>query len=142
MQVVAAIAAHSYRGQRGRPLNSAVSQHMGVALFWTVTAALAVGAIVGGLELSRSDAFVEWDLGVFLIPPAIWFVLILSGVRPKSLSNHVLEPIALALVILVAFIVRAFGFSNHSHKARAMGAAGVGVCASVMLYALVPLLAE
>jgi len=110
-------------------------------VFWTVVAVLVVGAIVAALRLSRSDGFVPWDIAIFVFPPMIWFVLAMTGVRPKSLSNLV-EPIVLALVILAAFVGRAFGFRAYPHNARAMGAAGVCVLAAVMLYAFVPTLEE
>jgi len=114
---------------------------MSVALFWTVVAVLVVGAIVSALRLSRLDGFVPWDIAIFIFPLMTWLVLAMTGVRPKSLSN-LMEPIVLALVILAAFVVRAFGFGRYSHQVRAMGTAGACVLVAVMLYAFVPLLEE
>ena len=76
---------------------------------------------------------------VFVVPPGIWFFLVLSGSLSKSLANLV-EPLVLGLIVSVLYLYRTiFGYMVKPPGKLVLTIACV---LAVVLYISVPVLPE
>ena len=109
--------------------------------FWTAVAILTVAVLVAISRLVRSRSFVLSDAFTLLLPLPIWIALSITQLRPKSLSN-LAEPILLLPIVLIVFLVRTYALQTRSNQARSLIALTLSIGASVMIYALTPMLEE
>ena len=106
-------------------------------LFWT---ALGLSIAVGGgalVALGRSGRMLPWDFGLVVVPGIVWFVFLVTGPLPKTLSNFAVEFIALIPVTAVLL-----GLRWKAPNKMAPAIFGCGIVAALLLYALVPALPE
>jgi hypothetical protein len=72
-------------------------------IFW---AALAVGAAIPCLILRRQLNFGKGDVGLAVLPLAVWIVLFARDDMGKTMSNAYGEPLLLGIVVAAIFSVR------------------------------------
>jgi hypothetical protein len=106
-----------------------------------VAMAAVVPLIVALIFLVRARAWTLWDTLSLIVPVALWFLLIGTGLRSKSLSN-LAELFLLFLIVGVCLLVRAVAFRSQSNVRRSQFALTIALIASVTIYASVPLLQE
>jgi len=91
--------------------------------------------------LSEKHAVTLWDVLLLFAPPALWFLLMVSGLRPVSLSILLVEPFVLVPILATCFVTRVFAFPATSHTKRSTVALVIGLLATTIFYAFVPPLA-
>jgi ABC-type polysaccharide/polyol phosphate export permease len=112
-----------------------------VVVYLAVVATLFVGVVFVAWKLVEAGNLGMWDVALFMLPLVLSVTLLQSGIRPKSLAN-LFEPFVVVLIVLVAFLVRAFGFSKYRHEVRAIWATVLCTGAAIGIYVLIPGLSE
>ena len=127
--------------QSGAPHSTLDSPHMIVVSIWLAIGASLLVAIVSFIYLVRHRSVTLPDVALFIAPFVLWYALVISGLRPKSMSNLV-EPLALLPILSCAFGIRTFVARQRSSHRRACAALVVGLVSAVLVYAIVPILPE
>ena len=111
---------------------------------WIVQIVVATILLLPIMRLSRGR--VHWrayELVVFVVPFAIWFVLsAFTGLRWKSFSNVLIEPALFALAIPLAVAARAFFAPQISQRAWFAALLSGVTVAALTVYFIVPGLPE
>ena len=110
-------------------------------VFWFVLLGSLIAMIGTFVFLVRTHTLTMFDIALPILPVVLWFGLMLTGLRLKSLAN-LIEPFALVPILAVCLLFRAFSFRSSSNGKRSIAALVLGLAGAVAIYAFVPLLSE
>jgi hypothetical protein len=115
--------------------------YLGYILLGLQVAAL-IALVPTYIHLERVKQATIIDVATIFGPGILWFCLLCSGIRSKSLSNLVIEPMILLPIIVAFLLIRTFATINMSNLNRSRSAFYSGVLVAIAVYVLVPLLPE
>ena len=109
--------------------------------FWAIEVVSLIAIVATLAFLVRTHAVTTYDVALLILPFALWFILTMTGVRPKSLSN-LTEAFALLPILAICLLLRSFRSLKWSNTHRSMVSLVLGLSGAVAIYAFVPLLPE
>ncbi|MEE9270170.1 MAG: hypothetical protein V3V49_07905 [Candidatus Krumholzibacteria bacterium] len=91
----------------------------------------------------KRNRWFGWDYALLTAPLAIWFLLVMAGIGPQSLSN-IIELFIIALVVILLLYARVFvidAASKH-YRVNSMVVFVLACAAPVILRFTMPLIPE